>query len=102
MMAKRRVENELVYEQTQINYHQQQEPVTPVTVWRHTLTIPNLSNTSTGDWNMISQGGSLPVPNTQPRPTRAARPYSWNDSVDIDVDAAFDTFVGADLKSRQP
>ena len=87
--------NELVYEQTQIKINQE----APAILSR-SLNIPNLSDASTGDWRMVGQGGSLPVPNTQPRPTRAARPHSLNDIGNIDVDGAFNMFVDDDLKRR--
>ena len=83
--------NELVYEQTQIKNNQE----APVILSR-SLNIPNLSDASTGDWRMVGQGGSLPVPNMQPRPTRAARPNSLNDMGTID----WNTFVDDDLKRR--
>ena len=87
--------NKLVYEQTQIKDNRQ----APVILSR-TLTFSNRSDNSTDNWIMVGQGGSLPVPNTQPRPTRAARPHSLNDIGNIDVDGAFNMFVDDDLKRR--
>ena len=74
--------NKLGYKQTQTKDNRQAPVI--------------LSRTLPGNWIMVGQGGSLPVPNTQPRPTRAARPNSLNDTGNID----WNTFVDDDLKRR--
>ena len=91
MQIKRKLDNELVYKFSERQRFQQAPVIT---------SIRSPMRVCTSEWAAPGHGGSLPVQPTQSRPTRAQRPYSYNDTCGIDVDEAFIEFVGDDLRHK--